>query len=121
MEHPRAPTLAQHAVALLTVSTVLHPLAILAVGLRFLARRKTASVKIDDYLALLALVFGTGLYVSGILICTIGFAGFHAAVLEGHQIERFLLVSRPIPHPRLSTATDTDSHHVGRRALTLPS
>ncbi|KAL2845824.1 hypothetical protein BJX68DRAFT_256694 [Aspergillus pseudodeflectus] len=92
MEHPKAPTLARHAVALLTVSTVLHPLAILAVGLRFLARRKTASVKIDDYLALLALVFGTGLYVSGILICAIGVAGFHAADLEGYQIERFLLL-----------------------------
>ncbi|KAL2784039.1 hypothetical protein BJX66DRAFT_348679 [Aspergillus keveii] len=92
MEPPKAPTLARHAVALLTVSTVLHPLAILSVGLRFLARRKTASVKIDDWLALLALVFGTGLYVTGILICTIGFAGFHAAVLEVYQIERFLLL-----------------------------
>ncbi|KAL4935936.1 hypothetical protein BDV06DRAFT_217048 [Aspergillus oleicola] len=74
------------------VSTVLHLLAVLAVGLRFLARRRTGSVGMDDLLALLALVFGTGLYISGILICTIGYAGFHQALLEVYQIERFLLL-----------------------------
>ncbi|RAL17774.1 uncharacterized protein BO97DRAFT_402275 [Aspergillus homomorphus CBS 101889] len=77
---------------MVTVSTVLQTGAFLAVLLRFLARRRARNLGVDDWLALLALVFASGLYVTGILICTIGFAGFHASLLEVDQLERFLML-----------------------------
>lgn len=92
MARLQAPVVARRAISMVAVSTVLQTGAFIAVLLRFLARRRARNTEIDDWLALLALVFASGLYITGILICTIGFAGFHADLLENYQLERFLLV-----------------------------
>lgn len=89
---PQAPVVAPKAVALIAVSTVLQALAFTTVLLRFLSRRANHSIGWDDWTALVALVLSTGLYISGICFCTVGYAGFHMDVLRPDQLERFLLV-----------------------------
>ncbi|ERF70232.1 hypothetical protein EPUS_00420 [Endocarpon pusillum Z07020] len=85
------PVVASRAVPLITVSTVLQTLASITVLLRFLSKRANRSIGLDDWVALVALVFSFGLYITGILICTVGFAGFHMDILLPNQIEKFLL------------------------------
>ncbi|KKA17702.1 hypothetical protein T310_8356 [Rasamsonia emersonii CBS 393.64] len=89
---PQAPVVAPKAVALIAVSTVLQALAFTTVLLRFLSRRANHSIGWDDWTALVALVLSTGLYISGICFCTVGYAGFHMDVLRPDQLERFLLI-----------------------------
>lgn len=86
------PVVAPRAVPLITVSTVLQTLASITILLRFLSKRANRSIGLDDWVALVALVFSFGLYITGILICTVGFAGFHMDILLPNQIEKFLLV-----------------------------
>jgi len=87
-----APAVAPPAVAIIAVSTVLQTLAFGTVFLRFLSKRANRSIGLDDWVALVALVFSVGLYISGILISTVGFAGFHMDMLLLDQVERFLVV-----------------------------
>ncbi|TGO59556.1 hypothetical protein BCON_0043g00140 [Botryotinia convoluta] len=81
-----------HAVPLIVISTVFQTIAIILVVLRFIAKRANNSFGLDDWFAFLALAFSSGLYTTGILICTIGSAGYHAGVLPPENIERFLLI-----------------------------
>ncbi|PLB50766.1 hypothetical protein P170DRAFT_474321 [Aspergillus steynii IBT 23096] len=91
---PPLPTeLSSRAVSMVAVSTILETLALVTVTLRFVAKFRTRNIGIDDWLVLLAFVFATGLYITGMLICTIGYAGYHASELRPAIIERFLLLA----------------------------
>lgn len=87
---------------MVTVSTILETLALLTVTLRFVAKLRTRNIGADDWLVLVAFIFATGLYITGMLICTIGYAGYHALELRPEIVERFLLV-RQTPPPSPST------------------
>lgn len=79
----------------LILGSIAYFASIVFVVLRFLARTRTRSVSLEDWVCLAALILSTGFSINFTLQLTIGRSGYHQAQLSSSELEIYHKVSTP--------------------------